>query len=75
MDRAYGERVERKLRWHTQLVTPENPEYLYNYAESSADRDFDSPALIGGWRARSFVLKPFLLPGSARARGCDACCC
>jgi hypothetical protein len=45
--KVHGSRGTPKLRWNTQLVTPENPDYLYNYAESSADHDFNSPALIG----------------------------
>jgi hypothetical protein len=51
-----------KARELTQLVTPENPQYLYNFADRSGEMDMEAPAVCGelkagvpgGWVVKSF---------------------
>lgn len=40
-----------KRRDFVALVTPEAPQYLYNFAESSSDLDIQAPSICGEWGA------------------------
>ncbi len=43
-DDQFGKQKERQL---VQVVTPENPQYLYNFAEKSSEVDVEAPAICG----------------------------